>query len=435
MRGVIIGCHGRGGEHIAQLIGRKDIEIAYVCDVDSKVGNSRCEQIDKALNGHKPKYAQDLRRALDDKTVDFVTIATPNHWHSLAAIWAMQAGKDVYVEKPVSHNVSEGRRAVQTAARHKRICQTGMQSRSSEGMKEAIVYLRAGKLGEVKLARGLCYKPRASIGAKGVYQPPKEVDYGLWSGPAPILPLTRPKFHYDWHWQWPYGNGDIGNQGVHQMDIARWGLGIDRLANSVITYGGRFGYEDAADTPNTEVSIYEFGPDTTMVFEVRGLKTQDLLGERIGTILYGSEGYMVSPDLSSGSTIRTASVFDLKGKLVQSFGKGFDPLADHFSNFFNAMPQPQAGGTDGADSRRPSLRRAVPPGQHFVSPRQPTYRRRSARQTQEPQDQRARQRDTRPRDLAPQRQQRASGWQNGIAAWPATAVRPEGRNVHRQSGG
>jgi predicted dehydrogenase len=337
LRGVVIGCHGRGGEHIAQLIKRNDVELAYICDVDMKVGNSRCEAIEKSLPGHKPKYAQDLRTALDDKSVDFVTIATPNHWHSLAAIWAMQAGKDVYVEKPVSHNVSEGRRAVQTAERHKRICQTGMQSRSSQGMQEAIGYLRAGKLGEVRLARGLCYKPRTSIGPKGNYPRPKEVDYSLWSGPAGILPLTRPRFHYDWHWQWPYGNGDIGNQGVHQMDIARWGLGLDTLADSVLSYGGRFGYEDAGDTPNTEVSIFEFGQDKTVVFEVRGLKTQDLLGARVGTIIYGSEGYLVSPDLSSGSTITTATVFDPKGKIVKSFGKGDDPLADHFGNFLNAI--------------------------------------------------------------------------------------------------
>jgi predicted dehydrogenase len=337
LRGIIIGCHGRGGEHIAQLIQRNDVELAYICDVDTKVGNSRCAQIEKSLPGRKPKYAQDLRTALDDKTVDFVTICTPNHWHSLAAIWAMQAGKDVYVEKPVSHNVSEGRREVQAAERHKRICQTGMQSRSSRGMQEAIAYIRAGKLGEVKLARGLCYKPRASIGSKGNYTPPKEVDYNLWSGPAPVLPLTRPRFHYDWHWQWPYGNGDIGNQGVHQMDIARWGLGVDTLSNSVLTYGGRFGYEDAGDTPNTEVSIFEFGPNKTLVFEVRGLKTRDLLGARIGTILYGSEGYVVSPDLSSGSTISTASVFDPKGNLVKTFGRGDDPLGGHFGNFFEAI--------------------------------------------------------------------------------------------------
>ncbi len=249
----------------------------------------------------------------------------------------MQAGKDVYVEKPVSHNVSEGRRVVQAAERHKRICQTGMQSRSSQGMQEAIAYLRAGKLGEVKLARGLCYKPRASIGARGNYTPPPEVDYNLWSGPAPLLPLTRPRFHYDWHWQWPYGNGDMGNQGVHQMDIARWGLGLDTLASRVLTYGGRFGYDDAGDTPNTEVTILEFGPDKTLVFEVRGLKTGDLLGERIGTIIYGSEGYLVTPDLSSGSTITTATVFDPQGKLVKTFSHGDDSFGAHLANFFSAI--------------------------------------------------------------------------------------------------
>ena len=295
LRGAVIGCHGRGGEHIAQLIHRKDVELAYICDVDTKVGNSRCEQIEKSLQGHKPKYAQDLRTVFDDKSVDFVTIATPNHWHSLAAIWAMQAGKDVYVEKPVSHNVSEGRRNVQTAERHKRICQAGMQSRSSQGMQEAIAYLRAGKLGEVKLARGLCYKPRASIGRGGATAA-EGSRLQLVERAGPILPLTRPQFHYDWHWQWPYGNGDIGNQGVHQMDIARWGLGLDTLANSVLSYGGRFGYEDAGDTPNTEVSILEFGPDKTLVFEVRGLKTGDLLACEVGMIFYGSEGYLVSPD-------------------------------------------------------------------------------------------------------------------------------------------
>jgi predicted dehydrogenase len=327
LRGCVIGCHGRGGDHISELIHRKDVELTYICDVDTKVGNSRCEEIAKSLKGHKPKYAQDLRTVLDDKSVDFVTIATPNHWHSLAAIWAMQAGKDVYVEKPVSHNVSEGRRDVQTAERHKRICQAGMQSRSSPGLHEAFAYLRAGKLGEVKLARGLCYKSRGPIGPKGVYQPPKEVDYSLWSGPAQILPVTRPHFHYDWHWQWPYGDGDIGNQGVHQMDIARWGLRLDTLANGVLSYGGRFGYEDAGDTPNTEVSILDFGPEKTLVFEVRGLKTDDLLGAKVGVIFYGSEGYMVSPNYSS------ASVFDLKGKLV----KTFSARGDHFGNFLKAV--------------------------------------------------------------------------------------------------
>jgi predicted dehydrogenase len=190
---------------------------------------------------------------LEDKSVDFVSIATPNHWHSLAAIWAMQAGKDVYVEKPVSHNVSEGRRDVQVAEKHKRICQAGTQSRSTAGLHEAFKYIRDGKLGEVKLAHALCYKRRPSIGPKGNYPIPQEVDYDLWSGPAPIKPLTRPKFHYDWHWQWDYGNGDLGNQGIHEMDKARWGLGKNELPKSVISVGGRFGYSDDGETANTQV--------------------------------------------------------------------------------------------------------------------------------------------------------------------------------------
>lgn len=332
LRGAVIGCNGRGGEHVGVLIRRKDVELAYICDVDSKVGNRRCEEIGKSQHGRKPKYARDLRTVLDDKSIDFVTIATPNHWHSLAAIWAMQAGKDVYVEKPVSHEVSEGRRDVQAAERHKRVCQAGMQSRSSPAIKEAVAYMREGKLGDVKLARGLCYKRRASIGPSGHFQPPPEVDYNLWTGPAPILPVTRPRFHYDWHWQWPYGNGDIGNQGVHQMDIARWGLGIDSLADRVLSYGGRFGYTDAGETPNTDVSILEFGSDKTLVFEVRGLETAPFLGAKIGVIFYGSEGYLVCPNFSSGT------VFDPKGNKVKTFVTTASE-STHFANFLQAVRQ------------------------------------------------------------------------------------------------
>ena len=322
---AVIGVNGRGGEHIKEWSRRPDVEIAYICDVDTKVGHRRCDEI--AKKHPKPKYVRDLRKMLDDKSVDFVSIATPNHWHALAAIWAMQAGKDVYVEKPVSHNLDEGRREVQTAAKHQRICQAGMQSRSSPALHHALAYLRDGKLGEVKFARGLCYKRRTSIGPKGNYPIPPQVDYDLWSGPAPIKPLTRRRFHYDWHWQWPYGNGDVGNQGVHQMDIARWFLGIEGLPTSVLTYGGRFGYKDAGETPNTEVISEEFGPKT-IVFEVRGLSTDAYMGATIGVIVYGSEGYMVIP-----SNYSNASAFDLKGKLVKSFHGG----GDHFGNFLKGV--------------------------------------------------------------------------------------------------
>jgi len=238
---AVVGVKGRGGSHIGAFAGRKDTVITYVVDCDSQIGENRLNEIEKR-QGVRPKLVQDLREALEDQILDIVTVATPNYTHSILAIWAMQAGKDVYVEKPVSHNVSEGRRAVEAARKYKRICQTGTQCRSNPGMIELIEYVRSGKIGEVKVARGLCYKPRGSIGPKGNYEIPSNINYDIWSGPAPILPLTRKSLHYDWHWIWAYGNGDLGNQGIHQMDVARWFLGEPALAPRVISIGGRLGY-------------------------------------------------------------------------------------------------------------------------------------------------------------------------------------------------
>jgi len=322
---AVIGVRGRGGSHLSAFVGRKDTEVTYVCDADEKVGQNRAEQVARK-QGRKPKYVQDMRRIFDDKSVDIVSTATPNHWHALVSIWAMQAGKDVYVEKPVSHNVSEGRRMVETARKYKRICQTGTQCRSMEGTIQAIRHVQSGKIGTVKLARGLCYKRRKSIGPKGKYEVPPEVNYNLWSGPAPLAPLTRPRFHYDWHWQRLYGNGDLGNQGPHQMDIARWGLGLNTLCDSVVAYGGRLGYEDAGDTANTETAVYQFG-DKTLVFEVRGLETDALRGAKIGVIFYGSEGYVVLTSYTSGAA------FDRDGKMVKKFNGG----GNHFDNFIQAV--------------------------------------------------------------------------------------------------
>jgi predicted dehydrogenase len=323
---AVVGVKGRGGSHISAFAGRKDTQITYVCDVDSEVGGKRVNEISKRQGGMEPKLVADLRKVLDDKTVDIVSIATPNHTHSLLAIWAIQAGKDVYVEKPVSHNVSEGRRVVDAARKYNKICQTGTQSRSNPGMKDAMEFVHAGKIGEVKVARGLCYKPRASIGPKGDYQVPSSVDYNLWSGPAPILPLTRKQFHYDWHWQWAYGCGDLGNQGIHQMDLARWGLGVNQLSNSVFSYGGRFGYEDAGETANTQVLAHDYG-DKTLVFEVRGLKTGDYKSAKIGVIFEGSDGYVVM------NTYHSGAAFDKDGNKIRDFkGEG-----DHFANFLTAV--------------------------------------------------------------------------------------------------
>lgn len=324
LRAAVIGAGGRGGSHIDECINHK-VEIAAIVDADERTGQNRCDAIEKK-QGSRPAFYKDMRKALEDKSIDFTSIATPNHWHALSAIWSIQAGKDVYVEKPVSHNVSEGRRIVQAARKYGKICQTGTQCRSAGGTIEAIEFVKAGKIGEVKLARGLCYKRRGSIGAKGNYDVPASVDYDLWCGPAPMDPLTRPKLHYDWHWVWSTGNGDLGNQGIHQMDIARWGLGVNDIGSGVLSYGGRLGYEDAGETANTQVCIHDYG-DKTLVFEVRGLPTESYRGANVGVIFHGSEGYVVLASYNGGAA------FDNDGKEIKKFNAG----GDHYGNFLKAI--------------------------------------------------------------------------------------------------
>ncbi|MCO6454403.1 MAG: Gfo/Idh/MocA family oxidoreductase [Pirellulaceae bacterium] len=326
---AVVGVKGRGGSHIGAFAGRNDTEILYICDVDREIGQQRATEVGKRQGGRVPQFEEDLRKVLEDDRVDIVSIATPNHWHALGAIWAIQAGKDVYVEKPVSHNVSEGRRIVEAARKYNRICQTGTQSRSNPGMISSIQYLHDGKLGDVRVARGLCYKRRGEIGPRGEYAVPSSVNYDLWLGPAPMAPVTRKQFHYDWHWQWPYGNGDLGNQGIHQMDIARWGLGEPGLGQAVLSYGGRYGYTDAGDTANTQVVIHDYG-DKSLVFEVRGLATDDYKSAKVGVIFEGTEGYLVIPNYYSGV------VFDRDGRKVQEISQpGND--ANHFANFLKAV--------------------------------------------------------------------------------------------------
>ena len=328
LRVAVIGVNSRGGSHVDGFGKRKDCEIAAIVDVDEVVGNKKADYIEKQY-GKRPTVYTDMRKCFEDKSIHIASIATPNHWHALAAIWAIQAGKDVYVEKPVSHNVFEGRQLVLAARKHKKIVQTGTQSRSNPGMRELIKFIHEGGIGDVKLARGLCYKPRGSIGPRGNYDVPASVNYDLWSGPAQMTTLTRPKLHYDWHWQWETGNGDLGNQGIHQMDIARWGLDEMNLGETVLSYGGRFGYEDAGETANTQVCIHQFAGGKRLVFEVRGLKTEKYKGADVGVIFTGSIGYAVMPSYSGGS------VFDQDGKKIKDFGGGGDD--NHFDNFVKAV--------------------------------------------------------------------------------------------------
>lgn len=357
---AVIGCGGRGGSHIGAFTGMKNAEILYLVDADDAAGARRAADVEKRT-GTKPKVVTDMRVALDDPSVDAVSTATPNHWHALCGVWAMQAGKDAYIEKPICHNVMEGRALVEAAKKYKRMCQVGTQCRSHKAIHDGIKFMNEGNIGEVNFARGLCYKRRRSIGPKGDYPIPAGVDFNLWSGPASMTTpkITRGKFHYDWHWQRHYGNGDLGNQGPHQTDIARWGLGLMRHPNTITCYGGRLGYQaerkddnyvDAGDAGNTEVSIYDYG-DKCIVFETRGLEIKAsaddeinrLFGEmkdvdgtekwvpatrgnKIGVIFYGTEGYLVQRSYTH------CVAFDKSFNVIKEFKGG----GDHFGNYVEA---------------------------------------------------------------------------------------------------
>jgi predicted dehydrogenase len=338
LRVAVVGVRGRGMSHVGAFNGNNKCEIVAICDPDEAVIGPAMKAI-TSKRKQTPKYERDIRKLLEDKEIDVVSIATPNHWHSLAAILAMEADKDVYVEKPVSHNVHEGRIMVETARKLKRICQAGTQSRSTTGMRDSMAYIHDGKIGKVNLSYATCYKRRGSIGKVAGEQPiPKSIDYDLWCGPAPKLPLMRKSLHYDWHWIWAYGNGDLGNQGIHEMDKARWGLNRMDLPKSVMSVGGRFGYVDDGETANTQLCVFDYG-DAELIFEVRGLESispyPGKVGEAkkgsnfVGNIFYGDKGIVVCPNYSGGV------VLDKDLAVVTKFGGGGD--AAHFENFVKAV--------------------------------------------------------------------------------------------------
>lgn len=259
---------GRGRSHVGRLLEVKGAQVAGLCDADSDILGQDAAKLEK--QGVKVLTFQDVRKLLDLKDIDAVTVATPNHWHSLIGIWACQAGKDVYVEKPVSHNLWEGRQLVKAARKYRRVVQAGTQARANNDLIEAVTWVRDGNLGRIRYAHGVCYKPRFSIGHDGKGEIPPGLDYDLWSGPVAVQPLRRKHVHYDWHWIYEYGNGDLGNQGIHEMDLARWFLGQASLSPAVISVGGRLGYEDDGQTPNTQLVYHAYEP-APLVFEVRGL--------------------------------------------------------------------------------------------------------------------------------------------------------------------
>jgi len=338
VRVAVVGFNGRGKDHIEGFRKLPGVKVVALCDVDRKVLDAEAKKF--ADRGEPVATFTDVRKLLEQDDIDCVSTATPNHWHALLSIWACQAGKDVYVEKPVSHNAWEGRQIVKAARKYGRIVQTGTQSRSNPGLREAVDWIHAGNLGRVTLARGLCYKPRQSIGqVSGPTNIPEHIDYDLWCGPAPMTPLMRQKLHYDWHWQFVTGNGDLGNQGIHQMDIARWVLRENTLSPTVFSIGGRFGYQDDGNTPNSQYVFHQYSR-APLVFEVRGLPKSrefqndgwgrnmpDYKGAQVGVVVDCEGGYVSIP------TYDSAIAFDKNGKEIRRWKKG----ADHYANFIAAV--------------------------------------------------------------------------------------------------
>jgi predicted dehydrogenase len=331
-----IGFRSRGQEHIDII--RKN--VVALCDVDEKILSAQVADFKDKHHQTVDGYT-DYRKLLERKDIDAVSIATPNHTHSLIAIAAVQAGKDVYVEKPVSHNIWEGRQLVAAARRYNRIVQAGTQSRTSKAMQDAVAFVRGGALGEIRLVTGTCFKPRKGIGK--LDKPlaiPGTIDYDLWCGPAKQEDLYRPQLHYDWHWDFNTGNGDLGNQGIHQMDIARWMLGESTLAPRVFSVGGRVGYEDAGNTPNTQI-IYHAYAKAPLLFEVRGMprarqyqkdswgsNMDTYRGSRVGVVVQCERGYVVA------YSYYHAKAFDNEGKVVKEW-KVSDSL--HHDNWLQAI--------------------------------------------------------------------------------------------------
>jgi predicted dehydrogenase len=331
-----IGVRGRGKSHL-DAFGKN---IVAICDVDENVLNDAGAKFEQKHN-RKAQLFTDYRKLLEDKNIDAISIATPNHTHALIAIAGAMAGKDVYCEKPTAQTIWESRQMVQAARKYDRIIQCGTQARSSESIKSAVEFVRSGELGAVRYAVGTCYKPRPSIGKLDTpLEIPATLDYDLWCGPAEKKDIYRPTLHYDWHWDFNTGNGDMGNQGIHQMDVARWLLGVDKLAPRVLSIGGRLGYEDAGNTPNSQIAYFDY-PDAPLIFETRGLprskagqkrwegSMDKYRGTQIGSLLQCEKGYVVV-----GNDYVEARAYDNQGQLIKGWKTRDLP---HFTNWLNAV--------------------------------------------------------------------------------------------------
>jgi predicted dehydrogenase len=336
IRVAVIGCGGRGKDHANTLLDVPAVELASLCDPDDTRLNKMGADVE-AKTGRKPVLQPDLRRIFEDRNIDAVTIATCNHWHALAAIWACQAGKHVYVEKPVSHNIFEGRQIVNASRKYQRIVQGGTQRRSNAFIREAVRQLRDGIIGDVYMARCVHYQLRDSLGFQQPEPPPGWLHWDLWLGPAPEQPYHKNLVHYNWHWFWDFGNGELGNNGIHAIDLARWGL-AKGLPSKIHSTGGRYGYKDQGQTPNTQLVTCEYDDGTQLVSEVRGRFSNEEAAMSAGLMFYGSKGYITitfdddRPRLFLGAS--------KKPEMIKPAGDAPEPrdlTLLHFRNFFDAI--------------------------------------------------------------------------------------------------
>jgi len=333
VRHAVIGVGGQGRHHAQGFASFDDCEVVAVCDIDPA---QRAQALKRLPEPERVQQVDDFRRLLDDKTIDSVSIATPDHWHTPLALAAIQAGKHVYVEKPCSHNIHEAMLLKEAAAKSGLCVQHGTQARSSAAIKQAVEFLRGGGIGKVRMAKAINHQLREPIGRAAETDPPVGVNYDLWLGPAPVRPFTKNRWHYQWHWFWDYGCGDIGNDGIHQVDQARWGLGVG-LPNAVSASGGQLFYDDDHETPDTQVVTYEYD-DCYLLYEMRLWTDYPLEGHDNGVIFYGDNG-----KLEIG---RKGCDVILKGGETKHLGT-YDDIKDHFRNFLDCVKAGTPEGLNG----------------------------------------------------------------------------------------
>ena len=333
IRIAIVGLRKKGKEHIKSFEEIPGVRIVALCDCDRQFLDLNALPFKNPNEGIRTYV--DYRKLLEAKDIDAIVVVAPDHWHALMTVWACQAGKDIYVEKPACHSIWEGRKMIEAARQYERIVQVGSQNRSDVGLMEAIPYIQKGNLGKMLMVRGFHFGRRASIGKVSGPQPvPPTCDYDLFQGPAPLVPLMRERLHYDWHWFWDTGTGEMGNIGAHQLDHARWVMGQQTAAPRVVSFGGRFGYDDDGQTPNTQVVYFDYKP-VPLIYEIRALtrrKGDPALDAYRGlrtSLRVECEGGFFAGDRGGGWA------YDNSGKRIKQF-KG-DGGGDHQANFIKAM--------------------------------------------------------------------------------------------------